>query len=96
MSIEEQIDLFYDAEYVIGTHGAGLTNIIFSCQIKVLELFNSEICQTHYYYLAKSLGHTYGYCNCLEQKKAKRSADFRMNISEVIERMLELEKQHQP
>lgn len=95
MSIEEQIDLFYDAEYVIGTHGAGLTNIIFSCQIKVLELFNSEICQTHYYYLAKSLGHTYGYCNCLEQKKAKRSADFRMNISEVIERMLEIEKQHQ-
>jgi hypothetical protein len=94
LSIQAEIELFYDADYVVGVLGAGLTNIIFSSQIKVLEIFNSEFCATDYYYLAKSLGHTYGYCHG-SHKKAKGKADFRVNVSEVVERLLELEKQHQ-
>jgi len=107
LSIEAQIELFYDAEYVVGIHGAGLTNILFSHQIKVLELFPSEFCELHYYYLAKSLGHTYGYCHgCYPESEnkfisrgdlleSKRYIDFRVNVSEVVERLLELEKQHE-
>ena len=54
MSIAEQIELFYDADYVIGVHGAGLVNIIFSSQINVLEIFPTSYVIPHYFYLSKS------------------------------------------
>ncbi|MBD3270340.1 DUF563 domain-containing protein [Candidatus Peregrinibacteria bacterium] len=99
ISIEAEIDLFFDADYVIGSLGAGLTNMIFSQKIKVLEIFPNEYVHTYYYYLAKSLNHTYGYCNGLEekshvatQKATTHRLDFRVNVSEVVEQMLELEK----
>ncbi|MEQ8757975.1 MAG: glycosyltransferase family 61 protein [Coleofasciculus sp. G1-WW12-02] len=109
MSVEDEIELFYDAEYVVGTFGAGQANIIFSRQIKVLEIFANEYFMPDLYYLAKSLGHTYryynGYCAGLDSEKKligkddmiwyKRTADFRVNVSEVVECLLELEKQHQ-
>ncbi|MFP5271826.1 glycosyltransferase family 61 protein [Coleofasciculus sp.] len=102
MSIEDEIELFYDADYVVGTFGAGLTNMIFSHKIKVLELFASEFSGLYYYYLAKSLGHTYGYCygyNSLRSRvptfKVPIIKEFRVNVSEVVERLLELEKQHE-
>jgi capsular polysaccharide biosynthesis protein len=38
MAIEDQISLFRDAEFVIGAHGAGLTNLLFCAPgTKVLE-----------------------------------------------------------
>lgn len=98
MSIEDEIDLFYDADYVVGSFGAGLSNIIFSLKIKVLELFPDELVYPNYYYLAKSLGHTYGYYHGLVEMPSERKSDkldFRVNVSEVIERLLKLEKQHQ-
>ena len=102
LSIEEEIDLFYDADYVVGTFGAGLTNIIFSHKIKVLELSPSQFVDPCFYYLAKSFGHTYGYCNGYCDKHNIKSdiwsvhkADFRVNVSEVVERLLELESKHQ-
>lgn len=81
MSIEEQIDLFYDAEFVIGAHGAGLSNIVFSKDIGVLELFASNCVLPYYYYLAKSLGHKYSY---LYGNKNNIHADFLANINEII------------
>jgi len=108
MSIEDEIELFYDADYVVGTNGAGMANMIFSPQLKVLEIFANEYFQTHYYYLAKSLGHTYRYCHGYNvgaggEKKPMRKddiwslrrADFKVNVSEVVEGLLELEKQDQ-
>lgn len=81
MSIEDQIDLFYDAEFVIGAHGAGLANIIFAEDIRVLELFPSSYVLPYYYYLAKSLDHQYFY---LYGEKNNIHADFSANISEII------------
>lgn len=61
MTLPQQIELFKQADFVVGPHGAGLANILFSSAIDVLELFGSESITTHYYLLAKSLGHSYKY-----------------------------------
>lgn len=80
LSIEDQINLFYDAEFVIGTHGAGLTNIMFSEQIKVLELHPMQSILPHYYYLSKSCGHSYLYWCAQEENK---NANFEVNTIEI-------------
>ncbi|MEQ8384562.1 MAG: glycosyltransferase family 61 protein [Coleofasciculus sp. A1-SPW-01] len=106
MPLESEIELFYDADYVVGSFGAGLTNIIFADQTKVLEIFPNHYAYTHYYYLSKSLKHTYGYYHGIEEKHSVATreemtgnvdfqVDVRVNVSEVIERLLELENQHQ-
>jgi len=43
MSVLEQIELFSNADVVIGTHGAGLANILF-CKpnTKVIEIFQAR------------------------------------------------------
>jgi hypothetical protein len=88
LSTQEQIELFYDAEFVIGTHGAGLANIIFSEKIPIVELFPIAFVIPHYYYLAKSLGHIYQYW-CGEE--THRDSNFLVNIlkiSKIIEETL--------
>lgn len=62
LDLDEQVELFYDAEAVVGAHGAGLTNVLFSDSVKVLELFPSWYVLPHYLYLCTSLGHPYRYC----------------------------------
>ncbi len=42
LTFKEQVSLFANAEIVITTHGAGLTNIIFCRQTTVIELFPEE------------------------------------------------------
>lgn len=81
LSIEEQVDLFYDAEFVVGAHGAGMTNIIFSEAIGVLELFSNDCVLPYYYYLSKSLGHKYSF---LYGDSHDIHADFSVNIAEVM------------
>ncbi|AMW28495.1 MULTISPECIES: glycosyltransferase family 61 protein [Arthrospira] len=62
MTIREQMDLFYDAEIVVGAHGAGLTNIIYSDKINVIEIFGTKfIWAPNFYFLAKSMNHNYYY-----------------------------------
>lgn len=87
LSIEEQIELFYDAEYVIGSHGAGLSNLIYSANAKVVELFPTHYVIPHYYYLSKSLNHTYRYwCG----KAKEREANFTVDVKKIIEHVVEL------
>lgn len=81
MPIEDQIELFYDAEIVIAPHGAGLTNLIFSEKIHVLELFSGTGVLPHFYYLSKSLGHNYKY---LCGKANDKNANFEADIDQVL------------
>lgn len=80
LSIEAQISLFYDAEAVVAAHGAGLANTLFSKNIKIIELFPTASVIPHYYFLAKSLGHSYRYW-CAHEKDD--FDNFIANVSEI-------------
>jgi len=61
MSFEEQIELFYDAESVVAAHGAGLANLIFSENVKVVELHPSKLLIPNFHYICLSMGHSYSF-----------------------------------
>jgi hypothetical protein len=61
LSIREQITLFSQAETVIGAHGAGLANTIYSEDIDLLEIFPYSAIATLYYILANEMDFEYGW-----------------------------------
>ncbi|NDK55511.1 glycosyltransferase family 61 protein [Pontibacter fetidus] len=59
LSYQEQVQLFYTTETIVAPHGAGLTNLLFSENCKVLEFHPSNLIKTHYFLLCKGLGFEY-------------------------------------
>lgn len=53
LSVRQQIDIFQHAEYVVGVHGAALTNIIYRRDrpMKLLEIFPADFMNPCYYSL---------------------------------------------
>jgi len=60
-SLAEQIQIFANARYVIGIHGAGLTNIIFRKNLKLslLEIFPEDFVPPQYFCLSNCYGYSY-------------------------------------
>lgn len=65
LPLEEQVTLFSRADAVIAPHGAGLINMIYSKDAKILELFG-EFVSPLYYCIAGGLGLPYRYERCKE------------------------------
>lgn len=63
LSFEDQVRLFMGAKVVIGPHGAGLANMIFSQDLKVIELCGGPA-NASFFTLAASLGFNYGFLRC--------------------------------
>ena len=63
MSVLEQARLFDRAEAIVGVHGAGFTNMVFSRGAAVLELFGRQV-RPHYFRLAHVVGLPYRYLLC--------------------------------
>ncbi len=59
LSYQQQVQLFFEAEAIVAPHGAGLTNLLFSEQCKVLEFHPANLIKTHYFLLCKGLGFDY-------------------------------------
>ncbi len=61
LSLDEQIACFGRARYVVGIHGAGLTNTIFrrGAPLSLLELFPPDNLPPHYWWLAQNYGFGY-------------------------------------
>ena len=61
-SFLEQVAIFRDAKVVVAPHGAGLANIVFSTDLKLVELFAREYVRFDCFYtLSQVLGFSYQY-----------------------------------
>ncbi|WP_338007703.1 glycosyltransferase family 61 protein [Natronoglomus mannanivorans] len=81
LSVEEQVELFSDAEVVVGPHGAGLANLVYADDPLVVELFGRKRLNT-YHRLATALGFEYEpvYCD-------SRGTDLVVDSEELTERL---------
>jgi capsular polysaccharide biosynthesis protein len=81
LSFQEQVDLFYDAEVVVGVHGAGLANLLFTPHCKVVELFSTVAVVPHYLFLCASLGHEY---TCVVGDRYSQNAPCRVDMNRLL------------
>jgi hypothetical protein len=81
-SFKEQVRRFANAELILGPHGAGLTNMMFSEQTMLIELFGSyrNAC---FFALARGMGHEYVSVTC-SPKEADMIVD-----TEAVESLLD-------
>jgi capsular polysaccharide biosynthesis protein len=91
MSIEDQVKLFAETKYLVAIHGAGIINIIFSNykKLSLLEILpGREKLNTHFYWLAESLGSKYDALLTEDMNMAKK---FRLEpdvLEHYIKKML--------
>jgi len=82
LPVPDQIRLFRGADLVVGPHGAGFSNIVFSDDLAVLEIFGDRK-KTTFYRLAKILGHEYRHI----QGKASRN-DIWVDVNQLRDRII--------
>ncbi len=92
LSCAEQIELFYDCEYIVAAHGAGLSNLIFSPHATVLELFPTPYVVPYFYFLCESRSHQYHYWCGTE---THRDSNFLVDL-DAIQHILEHDMGIQP
>ncbi len=63
LSVEDQVELFNSADFVVSPHGAGLTNIVYGEDMTVIELFGDKRMAT-FDRIAENMGHNYQYLEC--------------------------------
>lgn len=79
MSYQEQVRLFSQADFIVGAHGAGLANAIYSSESKVIELFGDHFLPANFE-LAQGQGREYGCLKCEPVGK-----DMRVDIGELLD-----------
>lgn len=87
MPIVNQIQLFKQARLIVGSHGAGLTNVLFSDRAEVVELFGpwKSLC---FAAIAQGFGHGYAGVDLMpsvgfQSGHLGRVADFHVDLSRV-------------
>lgn len=63
-SVREQVRLFANAEIIVGPHGAGFTNVLFSDDALVVEFMPKNRRLAFFRNLCQTLGHQYGVIGC--------------------------------
>jgi hypothetical protein len=87
MSFKDQINLFKSAEIIIGPHGAGLSNIVFSeHKFKLIELFPSSYNNACYFNIAMQLNADYLF---LEFDTWDKFDNFKVDIDRIRNKLIE-------
>ena len=104
-TFEEQAEAFRNAELIVGMHGAGLTNMLFASDAKVVEILPSNYPGlNHFRLLAAALGHEYVNLACgkifrpdelqvpwrLRYGESIHNADVRVDPPRVLEALRKL------
>lgn len=85
LSFPQQIELFYDARMIVGPHGAGFTNLVFSKGAAVLELFPFKYVKPSYYYLTRCTGGVYDY---LSAEGSEINKDFIIDVKDIENKVM--------
>jgi capsular polysaccharide biosynthesis protein len=87
MTLEEQVDCFRAAEWIVGPHGAGLANILFAENVRIIE-FLGDLGPSawHFQRLASTLGHVHHY---LTVKQRAKDADMYVDIGSLERKLVE-------
>ena len=84
LSVAEQVRLFARADVILGAHGAGLVNMIFSDSPTVIELIPESRPKPFYFALASELEYDYSYRIC----ESDDSANISVNLN-TLDSLLE-------
>lgn len=84
MSLADQIALFSQAEIIVGPHGAGFSNIVFSTGATLIDIFEPSHVNCCFYMLCHDFGHHYWYL----MSETVEGADLLVDIDK-LERTLE-------
>lgn len=89
MNLQDQVSLFSSSRYVVGIHGAGLTNVIYrkNAPMALLELLPGDYLQPHYFWLSKGMGHQY---QCLVGTVAAVDTSFKIDPVSFEEKLLQI------
>ncbi|NHN46479.1 glycosyltransferase family 61 protein [Halostella sp. JP-L12] len=83
MSVAETVALFSQADTIVAPHGAGLTDLIYSDEVSVIELLRGNSNTRVYYSLSKQHGFWYGCLHCHSV-----GPDLRVNVRD-LEQMIQ-------
>jgi hypothetical protein len=78
----DQVQLFSQASFVIGAHGAGFTNLLHSERATLFELFGPSWVKSYYRNLACALGLRYEFMMCDE-----RESDLIVDVRKLLRRV---------
>lgn len=81
MDVKEIITLFAQAEIIIGPHGAGLTDIIHTDNVSVIEFHPENRLNGIYFMLTEQVDSWYGYLVC--QSKTPRTNDMIVDVNKL-------------
>jgi hypothetical protein len=94
LPFEHQIELFEQARFIVASHGAGLTNIIFAKTASIIEIFAEQTLPC-YFQLAKTLGLGYGFLVCKSKTTGHEGDQKNQNLEVDISQLIQIiQKMH--
>jgi capsular polysaccharide biosynthesis protein len=92
LSLLEQVRLFASAEFVVGPHGAGLANLLFTPpSARVIELTPNTEMRPFFWMISSKLGHEYAMLPC-ETDIPSFNGKLRVDIKKLATLLALLEK----